>query len=210
MSSYDVSRRAHLIQQLLPAGVENLSCLEVGCGTGAISEILAVRVGELTVCDISPVLARNVGERIGTHWSVEDACDLHYANGTFDIVVSSECIEHTRDPCRALVEMVRVLEPGGHLIVTSPNKVWFPLLWVSMVLKLRKFSGRENWVFPWEAARVLQRNGMCDIHIGGCHLFPWQLPFAKSVLPSLDKLGSVLYPVMINFGIRCTKTRKPR
>jgi ubiquinone/menaquinone biosynthesis C-methylase UbiE len=205
MSSYDVAQRIGLIKTWIPSEARMLSCLEVGCGTGRISEAIFDLVGELTVADISEDLARKVGERLGVGWKEQDACNLQIPENTFDLVISSECIEHTPDPRRALKEMVRVIKPGGTIIVTSPNKAWYPLLWLSMVAKVRKFAGIENWLFPWEAKRVLEENGMCRMMLGGCHLLPWQIPLVKCVLPLFDRYGSFLYPIMINYGVRGTK-----
>jgi ubiquinone/menaquinone biosynthesis C-methylase UbiE len=205
MSSYDVQQRIKLIKNFMPRWSSDMSCLEVGCGTGVISEALAPVVGRLTVSDTSEKLAREVGERLGMDWSRQDACNLAIPENTFDIVVSSECIEHTPDPRRALAEMARVVNKGGVLIVTSPNRVWYAALWISMALKVRKFSGNEVWLYPWEAARVLEENGLGEIKVRGCHLFPWHVPPAKQILPLFDRFGNVLYPVMINYGIRAIK-----
>ena len=202
MSPYDVTQRIGLIKAWIPSEARELSCLEMGCGTGRISEAVFELVGELTVADISEKLAKKVGERLGVRWNRQDACELQFPENAFDLIVSSECIEHTQDPRQALKEMARVLKPGGTIVVTSPNKAWYPLLWLSMVTKVRRFTGNENWLFPWEAKSVLEENGMCDMKLGGCHLFPWQVPLAKSVLPIFDKYGSIPYPIMINYGIR--------
>lgn len=207
MSSYDVRQRIKLIKQLLPDSAAEMSCLEVGCGTGAISEAIAPVVGRLTATDVSEKLAREVGQRLGTDWSRQDACHLCIPDNTFDLVVSSECIEHTPDPRRALAEMARVLNRGGVLVVTSPNKLWYPALWISVALKLRKFSGNEVWLYPWEAARVLRESGLGEIKLRGCHLFPWQIPLAKYILPLFDRLGGALYPFMINYAVRAIKSK---
>jgi 2-polyprenyl-3-methyl-5-hydroxy-6-metoxy-1,4-benzoquinol methylase len=92
------------------------------------------------------------------------------------VVISSECIEHVPFPERALCEMVRVLKPGGLIVVTTPNKLWYPVLWLSMITRIRKFAGREIWLFPSEAARMLESEGIKNVELDGCHLFPWQIP----------------------------------
>jgi 2-polyprenyl-6-hydroxyphenyl methylase/3-demethylubiquinone-9 3-methyltransferase len=205
MSAYDVGRRIELIRGLLPAGSKQAKTLEIGCGTGAISAAIAPLVGPLTVSDYSEKLSREAGERVGASWCRQDACAIALPDASFELVFSSECIEHTPDPRRALREMARVTKPGGTLIVTSPNKLWYPVLLLSMALKLRKFAGNELWLFPWEAARTLEECGLRDVRITGCHLFPWQLPFARRILPFFDRFGSTLYPLMINWGVRGTK-----
>ena len=201
MSPYDVERRIRLVNKLLPPGAVKMSCLEVGCGTGRVSEALLPAVGKLTVSDISEDLAKRVGERLQIDSTTQDACGMDVPDDFFDLVVSSECIEHTPNPAQALAEMVRVLKPGGFLVVTSPNRTWYPVLWVSVATGLRNFQGNENWLFPWSAARILKRRGLRHIKIGGCHLFPWQLPLAQKLLPIFDQLDRVLYPLMINWAV---------
>jgi ubiquinone/menaquinone biosynthesis C-methylase UbiE len=53
-----------------------------------------------------------------------DALDLPYADGTFDVVIASEILEHVPEDGRAIDELVRVLKPGGSLAVTVPR--WLP------------------------------------------------------------------------------------
>jgi len=200
-SPYDVQQRIRLINAMMPRNSLSLSSLEVGCGRGSISEQIVPKVAHLMVVDISGRLARDVGTRLNVEWRKEDACQLTFQDESFDLVISSECIEHTIDPQQALAEMARVVKKNGSLILTSPNKIWYPVLWVSTKIRLRRFSGNEIWLFPFEAVRLLKKQGFRNIIVSGCHLFPWQLPFAKSVLPFFDRFGRQLYPFMINYGI---------
>jgi 2-polyprenyl-6-hydroxyphenyl methylase/3-demethylubiquinone-9 3-methyltransferase len=204
-SDYDVGRRIDLIKSMMPLDSMARSCLEVGCGYGAISEALMPLVGTLTVTDISGKLAAVVGVRLGIIWSRQDACALDIPPESFDLVVSSECIEHTENPRLALSEMARVLKPNGILIVTSPNRLWIPSIKIASWLKLRNFDGIEDWLFPWASAAALKAKNLKILRISGCHLFPWQIPFAKHLLPYFDQCGHILYPLMINYGILAAK-----
>ena len=51
-----------------------------------------------------------------------DALDLPFPDNSFDRVIVSEVLEHIWDDERALVEMVRVLRPGGRLAATVPTR----------------------------------------------------------------------------------------
>lgn len=53
-----------------------------------------------------------------------DALALPYADGTFDVVIASEILEHVPQDEAAIAELVRVLKPGGKLAVTVPR--WLP------------------------------------------------------------------------------------
>jgi ubiquinone/menaquinone biosynthesis C-methylase UbiE len=51
-------------------------------------------------------------------------CDLEampYANDEFDLVVTTDVLEHVLDLNRVIWELLRVLRPGGHLIIRSPD-----------------------------------------------------------------------------------------
>ena len=203
MSAYDVDRRRELIFSRLLADVplEGKRILEVGCGTGKFSTVLRERGSDLTVLDIGRGLVRSVAGRVSSPGVVGDACRLPFRDAGFDAVVSSECVEHTPDPERAVAEMCRVVRPGGFVCLTTPNKLWYPVLVLAQALGLRKFAGTENWIFPGAAARVMRRDGLGEITLGGCHLWPFQLSFTRPLLRWVDRFGPALYPLMINFGI---------
>ena len=49
---------------------------------------------------------------------------LPFPDATFDVVITSEVLEHIQDDVTAIAEMVRVLKPGGRFAATVPS--WFP------------------------------------------------------------------------------------
>ena len=51
---------------------------------------------------------------------------LPFASGSFDFVLSNEVIEHVADDRLYASEMVRVLKPGGRIIIFCPNR-WYPV-----------------------------------------------------------------------------------
>ncbi len=53
-----------------------------------------------------------------------DALRLPFGDATFDVVITSEVLEHVQDDVAAIAEMVRVLKPGGRFAATVP--AWFP------------------------------------------------------------------------------------
>lgn len=53
-----------------------------------------------------------------------DARHLPFPDATFDVVITSEVLEHIQDDVAAIAEMVRVLKPGGRFAATVP--AWFP------------------------------------------------------------------------------------
>ena len=57
----------------------------------------------------------------GKHTYVCDICDIPVEDNTFDVVVSTQVIEHVPDPSGAIKEMSRVLKKGGRLYLTAPQ-----------------------------------------------------------------------------------------
>ena len=53
-----------------------------------------------------------------------DATTLPFGDDAFDVVITSEVLEHIQDDTAAITEMVRVLRPGGHFAATVP--AWLP------------------------------------------------------------------------------------
>lgn len=93
--------------------------LDVGCGTGALSEaLLAFGVSSLTGIDQSEAYVEAARKKLATsttatHFDVGDATKLPYAKGRFDIVVSGLAINFVPQPLEMAREMLRVLRPGG-------------------------------------------------------------------------------------------------
>jgi SAM-dependent methyltransferase len=53
---------------------------------------------------------------------INGACEeLPFITGSFDVILSHEVLEHVRDDRRSIEEMVRVLMPGGLIIIFAPN-----------------------------------------------------------------------------------------
>ncbi len=51
---------------------------------------------------------------------------IPYPDDSFDVVSAGEVIEHIYDPDRLLAETRRVLRPGGHVVLTTPNlQAWY-------------------------------------------------------------------------------------
>jgi len=203
IDDYDVQRRKYLIFSILLENIDTKGkkVLEVGCGTGRFSKPLKEQGAELTVLDIGENLVRSVSENLRCEGVVGDACKLPFEDKTFDIIISSECIEHTLDPDEAIKEICRLCRRGGCVCLTTPNKLWYPVLVLSERLGLRKFSGIENWIFPSKAQRIMRANGIKDIKLRGCHLWPFQLKYTRPILTFFDTYCSWMYSVMINFGI---------
>lgn len=178
LSNYDTQRRVEtLVDEFLPDDVlQGAETLDVGCGLGFFSQRLAQRGARVTACDLGPSLVDKTVARAGCRGVVADALRLTntFGAGAFDVVVSSECIEHTPDPVAAVREMARVVKPGGWISLSTPNLLWSPVVKAATWLKLRPFDGLENFSTWRSLRRTLRDEGVEIVREHGLHLFPFQ------------------------------------
>lgn len=118
-----------LVNEYLPP-VSGKRVLEVACGRGGFSRLLASRGARMFGSDFSSMALRIAHQKKGGGETQSGSCmalaqadaqSLPYADDSFDIVVSCETIEHLPDPSAALREMARVTHSGGVLFLTTPN-----------------------------------------------------------------------------------------
>jgi ubiquinone/menaquinone biosynthesis C-methylase UbiE len=125
---------AHLLAHLRPG----MRLLDVGCGPGTITLDLARRLapGEVVGLDTAAEVvseAAHAAEQEGTpnvSFVVGDVYALEHPDASFDVVHAHQVLQHLTDPVAALVEMHRVLRPGGLLAVRDSDYGafrWFPL-----------------------------------------------------------------------------------
>src|SRR5206468_2384205 len=74
--------------------------------------------------DIGERLVTRTIARAGSHGVVADVCRLAFRDESFDVVISSEMLEHTDAPVRAVEELARILRVDGLLVLTTPNRAW--------------------------------------------------------------------------------------
>jgi ubiquinone/menaquinone biosynthesis C-methylase UbiE len=96
------------------------AALDLGCGDGRLTAEL--QAGELVAADVSEVALERASTRVPSARTVHLGLDepLPLEDGTFDLVLCAETLEHVRDVQLMLSEVRRVLRPGGRLAVTTP------------------------------------------------------------------------------------------
>ena len=108
----------------LPAGT---TVLDVGCGIGGSSRILAKDYSfETTGITISPKQVQRAQQltppEVTAKFQVDDALNLSFPDNSFDVVWSIEAGPHMPDKVKYAEEMMRVLKPGGILVVADWNQ----------------------------------------------------------------------------------------
>ena len=139
--------------------------LDVGAGTGRTARALlsAADLDGLLVCLEPSRRMLPLGRRRAAHpnvvWTRGWARPLPFPTDAFDFVVSLEMLEFTPQPAVGLGEMVRVLRPGGWLLITN------------------RVSRDARWIFGRTVRRAafpafLQSAGLEDIDV-----LPWQVDY---------------------------------
>lgn len=108
----------------LPAGT---TVLDVGCGIGGSSRILGKDYKfAVTGITISPQQVERAQQltpkELDVKFSVDDAMSLSFPDASFDVVWSIEAGPHMPDKATFAKEMLRVLKPGGVLVVADWNQ----------------------------------------------------------------------------------------
>lgn len=117
-------RRLKMIAQW--ARLDHARVLEAGGGVGVYAAQIGQRypTASVEMFDIETERVRE-GRRDTPHGVVAAAEHLPYASHYFDTILSSDVIEHVVDDRAAASEMVRVLKPGGRIVLFTPNR-WYP------------------------------------------------------------------------------------
>jgi ubiquinone/menaquinone biosynthesis C-methylase UbiE len=165
---------AYLIDELQPGR----SLLDVGCGPGTITLDFAARLAPGVVtgidasADVVDQAAATATERNVANVAFEtgDVYDLRFDDEVFDIVHAHQVLQHLTDPVAALVEMRRVVRPGGVVGVRDSDYATFtwapddPVLdrWLALYHEVTERNGAEA-----DAGRYLlgwtQRAGFTDL-----------------------------------------------
>ncbi|WP_367125587.1 class I SAM-dependent methyltransferase [Streptomyces phytohabitans] len=126
-SGPDRSRRqAAILARAL--GTEPQTVLDVGCGDGSAAATAAETLSRHRMVGVDwsqDALRRASSHLTAVRGELTDP-GLPFASGVADAVLFSEVIEHLVDPDAALDELRRVLRPGGHLLLSTPNlAAWY-------------------------------------------------------------------------------------
>jgi 2-polyprenyl-3-methyl-5-hydroxy-6-metoxy-1,4-benzoquinol methylase len=147
------------------AMLEDAKVLDVGGGTGRLARAALpspVFMGVIHVLDASRGLLRAGRELVPSDrvtWVQSWAVPLPYGAQTFDAVSCLEMLEFTPEPRMVLRELVRVLRPGGWLLIT--NRIG----WRGALIFGKHFKG-EAFV------ELLQEAGLEAVDV-----FPWQVEY---------------------------------
>lgn len=166
---YDDSLPAHVVEHYLEKRARFIAAaapaparlLDVGCGTGTLAMRLAERGYDVTGLDPSEGMLSVMRERAPRIPSAcASATSMPFAEAEFDVAVSVATMHHIADPAavrQALTEMVRVVRPGGTIVVWdhNPRNPYWPYL----MRRVPQDAGDERLVGAGELVAGLEAGG---------------------------------------------------
>jgi ubiquinone/menaquinone biosynthesis C-methylase UbiE/DNA-binding transcriptional ArsR family regulator len=101
----------------------SLSVGDLGCGTGQLTETIAPHVHRVIAVDASPDMLTAARSRLADLANVDVRAGeleaLPIRAGELDAAILSLVLHYSPDPARALVDVARVLQPGGRVLVVD-------------------------------------------------------------------------------------------
>ncbi len=207
--------------------VENERILEIACGRGGFSRLLASRGAHIVGADFSISALRIARQRLQGRparpvppmLAQADAQSLPFSTNSFDVVISCETIEHLRDPRAAVREMARVTRPGGLLYLTTPNYLNLIGLY-ELYAKVRHPGGPSGLVQPldrhyvfFQTRRVLRKAGWKILRTDGtvyqAPFLPRHNPVEFPWLESIRAVRRFLSPFAFHYFVMAQKPSAP-
>ena len=136
--------------------------LDVGCGTGGLLRRLraAHPAQALHGLEYNPTAARRAAAKSGAAIAAGDAARLPFPDARFAALTSMDVLCHAAvDQRRALVEMRRVLRPGGLLVLNLPAFRWLHSAHDRRVHNARRYTAAEARALLDEAGFKILRLG---------------------------------------------------
>ena len=180
---------------------EGEKALDAGCGTGIYSIELARKGAIVTALDASSEMldwARGKAGRAGLNINFikADVLKIPFPDGHFDIVLSVCMLCFVKERDGALLEMKRVLRPGGRIVVALLNSrsPWALLRRLKGVFKETAYS-RAEFISPRGIESSLARADFKDIKVRTCLFFlPINSEFYLGFSGVHERVGRRLLP----------------
>ncbi len=147
------------------AGSNTGRLLEIGCGGGNLLAEARSRGFEVKGVEISPSAAARANKLLGEESVLIGTIErVSLPEGSFDIIISADSIEHVRDPVLFLQRVWKLLKPAGVVFIVTPSlDSWSARLmgrhWMEYKIEHLYYFGKESM------KRALRRTGFESISI---------------------------------------------
>ncbi|MFC1626982.1 class I SAM-dependent methyltransferase [Patescibacteria group bacterium] len=118
-----VSARYNQVVNLVPKN-KNLKVLDIGCGDGVLLSLISQKISaDLTGVDLDVDSLKTAKTKVKAKFIKANAYKLPFKANAFNLIISSEIIEHLSDTKKYLSEITRVVKSKGLVIITTPVKI---------------------------------------------------------------------------------------
>lgn len=177
--------------------------LDVGCGTGNYTIELAKRGADVIGIDSSEEMlawARIKAQKayIEASFMAADATNLPFPDSFFDTVLSNGLLCFLKEPEKALMEMHRVLKPGGRLVIGVLNR-WSPWSFFRRIKALFKETiyNQAHFISPPELEGLIRGAGFDVKETSTClFFFPINNKVYLKIAEQFERLDKVVIPRM--------------
>jgi len=212
INQYDLQKRLRIVfsELLSSEEIKDKWVLDAGCGTGWFSQRATELGAKVVSLDLGPELLRQTSKKCRSHLTAGSVLDLPFGDETFDIVISSEVLEHTVNPSVGFEKLCRALKMGGILVITIPNRRWHFAIRIANALKIRPYEGYENWVTFQEIKKWATRQHIETKKLFGFHIIPFVISWTHPLINYFDRFGKMIGPFMVNIAFRGIKKNVQR
>ncbi|OGZ67605.1 MAG: hypothetical protein A3D35_02445 [Candidatus Staskawiczbacteria bacterium RIFCSPHIGHO2_02_FULL_34_9] len=143
------------------------SILDVGCGSGKLLSLISDRENKFGIDISNNSIQRCLDKKLDC--LIYNGKKIPFGDGSFDLVLSFNVLEHVDDPNYFLLEQLRVLKSKGYLMIICPNFLsitnnfhWHTSGLVQKIYNLKNFAQKFfHGKFSFEKMKVIDRD---DFH----------------------------------------------
>jgi ubiquinone/menaquinone biosynthesis C-methylase UbiE len=169
-------------------GIEGATVVDIGCGTGRLAAELRAAGAHSVGVDREPAML-NVARGRNASLVASDAHALPLRDLSVDVALAVTVLEFVADPAAAFAELVRVVRPGGRILVgaLNPHSAW-------------GIAHRHDFTEPpWNEAHFLTRTQLRAlgspygrVKLFGALYSPGMFPLHEVIAPILEWIGRAM------------------